>query len=185
MKCHLIVLDISKCRVFYIFLCHWKIHIATENWQIQRWLQLKIQFLGWAGLCVSVSVSQFLCLSLILNCVCVEWTIMMHVLTFIFQHLNNMTPKSLMTPNNSQVRVMLTFYIIQLQEALMVLIIASDTYHEYSSKENWTTKTVVFEMNNFIDIFGANCGKKRRNFQTSYLSLLLRIRRHFKHTTLM
>ena len=60
----------------------------------------------------------------------------MHVLTFILQHLNNMTPKSLMTRNNSQVRVMLTFYIIQLQEALMVLIIASDTYHECSSKEN-------------------------------------------------
>ena len=60
----------------------------------------------------------------------------MHVLTFILQHLKNMTPKSLMTPNNSQVRVMLTFYIIQLQEALMVLIIASDTYHECSSKEN-------------------------------------------------
>ena len=44
---------------------------------------------------------------------------MMHVLTFTLQDVNNMTPQSLMmTPYNSQVRVMLTPYTIHLLEAL-------------------------------------------------------------------
>ena len=44
----------------------------------------------------------------------------MHVLTFLLQHLNIMTLQSLMmTPYTSQVRVMLTTYIIRLQESLM------------------------------------------------------------------
>ena len=44
---------------------------------------------------------------------------MMHVLTFILQHVNILTIYCLMmTPYDSQMRVMLTFYITQLYEAL-------------------------------------------------------------------
>ena len=40
---------------------------------------------------------------------------MMHVLTFILQHMNTLTLENLtMTPYNSEVRVVLTPYIIQL-----------------------------------------------------------------------
>ena len=46
---------------------------------------------------------------------------MMHVLIFIMQQVNNITLESLQTtPYNSQVRVMLTPYIIQLSEALQM-----------------------------------------------------------------
>ena len=46
-----------------------------------------------------------------------------------------------------------------------------DTYYEYSLKENWKTNTVVYEMNNFIDIFQVNIAEEKRpNFKTSYLS---------------
>ena len=41
---------------------------------------------------------------------------------------------------------------------------ATDIYYEYSSKENWFTNTVVYEMNNFIDIFWVNLEEKRPNF---------------------
>ena len=51
------------------------------------------------------------------------------------------------------------------------ITIAISTYHEYSSKENGKTNTVVYEMNNFIDIFPVNFAEEKRpNFMTSYLS---------------
>ena len=57
-------MEVSKCRIIYFFLCHWKIPIATENLPIQRWLPLKTHFLG-RQVCLSLSL-----LSLIM-CVCV------------------------------------------------------------------------------------------------------------------
>ena len=45
-----------------------------------------------------------------------------------------------------------------------------DTYHEYRSKENWMTNTVLYELNNFIDIFRVNFAEEKRpNFKVSYL----------------
>ena len=53
------------------------------------------------GCCLKYFLSKQL--SLFLNCVCVVWTLMMHVLTFILQHLNVMILKSfMMTPYTSQ-----------------------------------------------------------------------------------
>ena len=87
-----------------------KIPAATENWPVQRRLPLKTHFSGRQA-CLSLSAS----VSPILNYVCVGWRFMMHVLTFSLQHLSSMTLLSLMmTPYNSQVRVILTLNIIQL-----------------------------------------------------------------------
>ena len=51
------------------------------------------------------------------------------------------------------------------------ITIAISTYHEYSSKENGKTNTVVYETDNFIDIFLVNFAEEKGpNFMTSYLS---------------
>ena len=48
--------------------------------------------------------------------------------------------------------------------------IAINTYHEHLSKENWMTSTLLYEMDNFIDIFSVNFAEKKRpNFKTLYL----------------
>ena len=50
------------------------------------------------------------------------------------------------------------------------ITVAINTYHENSSKENWTMNTVVYEMDNFIDIFQVNFSEEKiPNFKTSYL----------------
>ena len=52
---------------------------------------------------------------------------------------------------------------------LMVLPLQKSSIHEYSSRENWMTNPVAYEMNNFI--FQVNfVEEKRPNFKMSYLS---------------
>ena len=60
--------------------------------------------------------------------------------------------------------------------------IAIDTDHEYSSKENWTTNIVVYEINNFIEVFWINfAGEKKIKIQGIISLVLLRVQSYFKH----
>ena len=63
-----------------------------------------------------------------------------------------------------------TTYSHSLKTSGPTIAIAMDLFHEYGLKENGTMNTVVYEMNNFIDIFRVNFSEEKRpSFKTSYL----------------
>ena len=107
----------QNATYFISFCGHWNIPIALKIDRYKDGCCLK--YISGVGRSVCVCVwereREPVSVYLILNCVCVVWTFIIHVLTFIVQHMNNVTPWSpTMTPYNLQVEVMLTSYIIQL-----------------------------------------------------------------------